>query len=100
MKKEMIQNILRMLEEQIQMFCKMGKCQKEQKNQRYLDYNPANSFHKHCLDLSAKATCDISNISVTVGSEDIKEVAEYKVYASELFIHYSCMKLIGYIPPV
>lgn len=65
--------MLRMLEEQIQMFCKMGKCQKEQKNQSYLDYNSTNSFHQHSLGLSAKATYGISNLSVTMGSDDINK---------------------------
>lgn len=37
--------MLRMLEEQILLFCRMGKCLREQRSQRGLDYNPKNSFH-------------------------------------------------------
>ena len=72
MVEEMIQNILRILE-QILMFCRMRKCQREQRCQRGLDNSPTNSFHLHNLRFSAMDTCDISSLPDTLNSCDINK---------------------------
>jgi len=82
MVEEMIQNILRILEE-ILMFCRMRKCQREQRCQRGLDNSPTNSFHLHNLRLSAWTPVIFQAFLTPSTLVTLIKVAEYNVCASE-----------------